>query len=291
MFEKIIDKFKPPRKLEEPERGLFTSFVAGAVAGLVVDVTLFPLDTLKTRLQSQYGFWKSGGFKGIYKGVGPTAVGSAPCAALFFVTYNEIKNNIQPLVKSNEEFIVQMFAAAAGEAVSCAVRVPTEIIKQRRQACIGGGTAWFITKEILKQRGVFGMYQGFWTTILRDVPYAVIQFPLWELFKTQLRHRHRKEPSPIEGAICGAVAGSVAGALTTPLDVIKTRIMLSVECSTSSRKVSSQVSVRKIVKNIYKQAGVFGFFAGFAPRVLWIFLGGGVFFGVYEEMCVLIDEK
>lgn len=52
---------------------------AGATAGLVVDVTLFPLDTLKTRLQSQYGFWRSGGFYGVYKGIGPTAVGSAPC--------------------------------------------------------------------------------------------------------------------------------------------------------------------------------------------------------------------
>ena len=55
------------------------TFQAGAAAGLIVDVALFPLDTLKTRLQSQYGFWKSGGFKGVYKGIGPTAVGSAPC--------------------------------------------------------------------------------------------------------------------------------------------------------------------------------------------------------------------
>lgn len=39
---------------------------------------LFPLDTLKTRLQSQAGFWKSGGFSGIYRGIGPAFVGSAP---------------------------------------------------------------------------------------------------------------------------------------------------------------------------------------------------------------------
>lgn len=39
-------------------------------------MALYPLDTLKTRLQSQYGFWNSGGFKGIYKGIGPTSIGS-----------------------------------------------------------------------------------------------------------------------------------------------------------------------------------------------------------------------
>jgi len=51
---------------------------AGSAAGTSVDVTLFPLDTLKTRLQSAKGFWASGGFSGIYRGLGPAFVGSAP---------------------------------------------------------------------------------------------------------------------------------------------------------------------------------------------------------------------
>lgn len=49
-------------------------FQGGAVAGMSVDIALFPLDTLKTRLQSQHGFRKSGGFSGIYRGVGPTGL-------------------------------------------------------------------------------------------------------------------------------------------------------------------------------------------------------------------------
>ena len=48
------------------------------MAGLVVDMTLFPVDTIKTRLQSQQRFWKAGGFMNLYKGVGPAAIGSAP---------------------------------------------------------------------------------------------------------------------------------------------------------------------------------------------------------------------
>ena len=51
---------------------------AGGVAGTTVDVVLFPLDTLKTRLQSSRGFWKAGGFSRIYSGILPAAVGSAP---------------------------------------------------------------------------------------------------------------------------------------------------------------------------------------------------------------------
>ena len=39
---------------------------------------LFPLDTIKTRLQSPLGFVKSGGFRGIYSGLSTAALGSAP---------------------------------------------------------------------------------------------------------------------------------------------------------------------------------------------------------------------
>jgi solute carrier family 25 S-adenosylmethionine transporter 26 len=38
----------------------------------------FPLDTIKTRVQSSAGFWASGGFKGVYRGVGSVGFGSAP---------------------------------------------------------------------------------------------------------------------------------------------------------------------------------------------------------------------
>lgn len=46
---------------------------------------LFPIDTLKTRLQSEKGFIKSGGFKRLYNGLGPAAVGSVPTGKLHIV--------------------------------------------------------------------------------------------------------------------------------------------------------------------------------------------------------------
>ena len=69
------------------EPSFMTALVAGGMAGTSVDVALFPIDTLKTRLQSPQGFQKAGGFQGIYNGLGAAAAGSAPGAALFFSTY------------------------------------------------------------------------------------------------------------------------------------------------------------------------------------------------------------
>lgn len=106
----------------------------GGTAGLFVDVVLFPLDTLKTRLQAADGFKKSGGFKGVYRGLGPQAIGGVPQAAFFFLTYESIKSYAEKKRVSSEKMpFVYMFGASVAEVVACLVRVPMEVVKQRRQ--------------------------------------------------------------------------------------------------------------------------------------------------------------
>lgn len=58
-----------------------SSLLAGGLAGTAVDTLFFPIDTLKTRAQSQAGFFPSGGFAGVYRGLGSAVVGSAPGGA------------------------------------------------------------------------------------------------------------------------------------------------------------------------------------------------------------------
>ena len=63
---------------------------AGAFAGVAVDVLLFPIDTIKTRLQAPGGFFANGGWRGIYKGIGSVSAGSAPSGkCVFGYSYNK----------------------------------------------------------------------------------------------------------------------------------------------------------------------------------------------------------
>ncbi|GAA6082207.1 S-adenosylmethionine mitochondrial carrier protein isoform X1 [Tachysurus ichikawai] len=82
---------------------------------MCVDLTLFPLDTIKTRLQSQQGFHKAGGFRGIYAGVPSAAVGSFPNAAAFFVTYESTKSVLSDCFSSRMAPVTHMLAASLGE--------------------------------------------------------------------------------------------------------------------------------------------------------------------------------
>jgi solute carrier family 25 S-adenosylmethionine transporter 26 len=87
---------------------------SGGAAGTCVDLVLFPLDTLKTRLQSQKGFLKSGGFRGIYNGLSSAVVGSAPTAAVFFIVYEKTKVQLE---NKMSPFLSHMTAANLGEIV------------------------------------------------------------------------------------------------------------------------------------------------------------------------------
>lgn len=42
------------------------------------------METVKTRLQSKQGFIKSGGFKKLYRGLGPAIAGSAPTGNIIY---------------------------------------------------------------------------------------------------------------------------------------------------------------------------------------------------------------
>ncbi|TDZ32746.1 putative mitochondrial carrier [Colletotrichum sidae] len=276
-----------------------TALLAGALAGTTVDLSLFPLDTLKTRLQSSAGFFPSGGFTGIYRGIGSALVGSAPGAAFFFCTYEASKSVIAARLASSSSSekpvwadpLSHMLAASLGEIAACAVRVPTEVVKQRAQAGQHGGSSAAALRSILSQYSSVGfagvwreMYRGWGITVLREVPFTVIQFPLWERLKRWGRERkqHKNwrldapqtdyEVSAVESALYGSVAGAAAAGITTPLDVLKTRVMLSQE----------KEKVGDILRGIYRDHGIRPFFAGIGPRVMWISIGGAIFLGSYQ---------
>nr|XP_020835031.1 mitochondrial glutamate carrier 1 isoform X2 [Phascolarctos cinereus] len=85
-------------------------------------------------------------------------------------------------------------------------------------------TATQLTRELLRSKGIAGLYKGLGATLLRDVPFSIVYFPLFANLN-QLGHSEPGARSPFYVSfLAGCVAGSTAAVAVNPCDVVKTRL-------------------------------------------------------------------
>ncbi|KAI7733901.1 hypothetical protein M8C21_031928 [Ambrosia artemisiifolia] len=225
-------------------RVLLDGAIAGAAAGVVVESTLYPLDTIKTRLQAVRGGGKIV-LKGLYSGLLGNLAGVLPASAIFIGVYEPTKQKLLKSCPENFSALAHLTAGAVGGAASSIIRVPTEVVKQRMQTG-HFASAPDAVRLIVAKEGFKGLFAA------------------------------KRELSDPENAVIGAFAGAITGAVTTPLDVIKTRLM--VQGSGNQYR-----SISHCVGTILKEEGPSAFLKGIGPRVMWIGIGGSIFFGVLER--------
>lgn len=192
---------------------------------------------------------------------------------MFFFSYECLKRAIGA---DRQNPLTLSISSSISEVIACTVRVPVEVIKQRMQVGIYKEmNVVTVFYKIMKTEGGFGLYRGFTATIQREIPFAAFQFPIYEGLKKRFAGEDRARM-----ALCGSVAGGTTALLTTPLDVLKTRTMLNIK--------NSEVPT---LKKLWQEGRIRSLFAGAVPRVIWVSLGGFVFFGVYEKIIQLSDNK
>eukprot|EP00747_Dinoflagellata_sp_TGD_P170521 gnl/TRDRNA2_/TRDRNA2_202299_c0_seq1.p1 gnl/TRDRNA2_/TRDRNA2_202299_c0~~gnl/TRDRNA2_/TRDRNA2_202299_c0_seq1.p1 ORF type:complete len:272 (+),score=23.11 gnl/TRDRNA2_/TRDRNA2_202299_c0_seq1:96-911(+) len=249
------------------------SFVAGLIAGVSVDVPLHPIDTVKTRLQAQVGFRASGGYRNLWSGLSAMLATSVPGSALFFVVYDRVHHTAVSS-GAREGPWLDAVAAASADTCACVARVPCEVVKQRMQASVSRQTLMGAMRGVAAG-GFRGFYAGFGATVGREVPFALIQMPLFESLK-RASHDSGLSVSPgIDGMMCGSISGMVAGAATTPLDAIKTQIMLT-------EQHSERPGLGVALLNAHRKGGLRDLFRGVLPRTVYCGIGGALWLGAFE---------
>lgn len=241
---------------------------------MAVEVALFPLDCLKTRLQSGLGFFRAGGCRNLYRGVGVTAAGAIPTSAIFFCSYELAKEHLGSLI----------FASVLGELAACGLRVPIDLAKQRLQAGLATSFVGVVRGLMVMPGSV--LFTSFRVTAARDIFHSGLQYPMYEYLKLAVASRvgcSRVEDLPTwQAATCGSAAGAVSAVLTTPLDLLKTRLNLRVEESPTGPCRPSAAAAVDEMRLVWRCSGARGFFAGASCRAAWMGLGGFVFLGSFE---------
>lgn len=260
---------------------LLDGIIAGGAAGVVVETILYPIDTIKTRLQAARGGSKIQ-LKGLYSGLAGNLVGVLPASAVFVGIYEPTKQKLLKAFPENLSALAHLTAGAIGGAASSLIRVPTEVVKQRMQTG-QFASAPDAVRLIIAKEGFKGLYAGYSSFLLRDLPFDAIQFCIYEQLRIGYKIAARRELNDPENAVIGAFAGAITGAITTPLDVLKTRLMVQGSGSQYNGLISC-------AKAIVREEGPAALLKGIGPRVLWIGIGGSIFFGVLEKSKQLLSQ-
>ena len=261
-------KAAPP---EQPtvSREVLSGLAGGAAQRITKDVVLYPIDTVKVRLQTVQGRQLSRRvFVDPYAGVLAPLVVGVPAAALFF----GVKDGLGELAAEQgltDPFLVEAVTVCLANAPYWLARAPIELIKTRQQ--LANNTMekpWAVAQSIVDNEGLAGLWTGFQESYWHAVPADVLKFSVYRTLKERYGSN-----SIVRKALLGSCASAVALSATTPLDVAKTRSM--------ERGAASEDIIRRLGA-ILDTEGVGALYAGLGPRVARAAVSGGLQFGSYE---------
>ena len=259
----------------------FARFAGSGIAGFC-ELTLFhPVDTIAKRLMNNNGdFSKGNRSKILFQKAadqGPlqkyrSLFGGFGYGALYKVSQRIYKFGGQPVLNDFLQKTVfkptdggelskksKFFSNAISGAMMGAGEVmllPFDVMKIKSQTNPEVRKMGFA--GLVKQEGLSGLYAGAGFTAARNVIGSFMLFGVNSYVKCTLAPKEGEKPTFVQLAI-SSTAGSVSSILVAcPLDVVKTRIQSGSHAGLSGTT---------IIRNMYTQEGIGGFFKGAVPKV------------------------
>ncbi|KAI0641965.1 mitochondrial carrier [Trametes meyenii] len=264
-----------------PNAGLGVNMAAGALAGITEHAVMFPVDSIKTRMQvfatSPAAVYtgvgnaftrisSTEGMRALWRGVSSVIMGAGPAHAVHFGAYELVKEMAGGNVEgASNQWIATSLAGASATIASDALMNPFDVIKQRMQLHKSEfRSAIVCARTVYRTEGLSAFYVSYPTTLTMTVPFTAVQFTVYEQLKALLNPSGAY--SPATHMLAGGLSGAVAGAVTTPLDVAKT--ILQTRGTSADPEIRHCRGLAHAFRIIWQRDGLKGFARGLAPRVL-----------------------
>lgn len=160
---------------------------------------------------------------------------------------------------------------------SCLVLAPAEVIKQNAQMLTSSKSTSLVALREVSRHSARRLFTGYTALVARNLPFTALQFPLFEALRTHLGKDAKEKGLMRTGwtsGVSAGTAGALAAWITTPSDVVKTRMMLAAS--------GEREGVGIVLRKIYAEKGVGGFFRGGVFRSVWTAVGSGLYLGTYD---------
>lgn len=281
-----------------PHAPVTIHMTAGAVAGVLEHTVMYPVDSVKTRMQSlqpdpnaQYRsvyealkrIIRTEGIFRPFRGLNITMLGAGPAHALYFACYEQVKRPLSDVIQNGRNsHVANGVAGSVATVLHDAVMNPAEVVKQRMQMYNSPYRGlWDCVRTVTRNEGVGAFYRSYSTQLTMNIPFQAVHFITYELMQEQLNPGRLYHPGT--HIVSGAAAGAVSAAVTTPLDVCKTLLNTQENVALSSMKISGHLSgMANTFRTVYKLGGMSAFFKGAQARVIYQMPSTAIAWSVYE---------
>ncbi|XP_058060638.1 probable mitochondrial glutathione transporter SLC25A40 isoform X2 [Anopheles bellator] len=215
------------------------------------------------------------GVRSLWSGLGPTLVLALPTTVIYFVAYEQFRIRLKELHQSRKgkdaelPFWLPLTAGGSARVLAVTIVNPLELIRTKMQSeRLSYSEVGQAFRSMLRVQGVLGMWNGFFPTILRDVPFSAIYWTTYETYKKQL---NVTQPTFSVSFVGGAISGGVAAFLTVPFDVVKTHQQIAFGerfLYPQNGAKSATVSTFAMMRRIFEASGIRGLFTGLTPRLV-----------------------
>jgi len=275
------------------------NMLAGALAGISEHAVMFPVDSIKTRMQVYSAspaavytgignaftrISSTEGMRALWRGVASVIAGAGPAHAVYFGTY-EIVKDMTGGNREGHQFLSTSVAGASATITSELFMTPFDVIKQRMQMHNSQHRmVWSCARTVYRTEGAGAFFISYPTTLIMSVPFTAAQFTTYEYLKKKLNPS--EVYSPVTHVIAGGLAGGIAAALTTPLDVAKT--LLQTRGNSQVAEIRNAKGMVDAFRIIWQRDGLRGFSRGLTPRVLTFMPSNALCWLSYEFFKVAI---
>ncbi|XP_032085197.1 mitoferrin-1 isoform X1 [Thamnophis elegans] len=285
---------------------LYTHMTAGAVAGILEHTVMYPVDSVKTRMQSlqpdpkaQYrsvfealrkivrteGLWRP------LRGINVTVIGAGPAHALYFACYEKMKRTLSDIIQhGGNSHLANGMAGSMATLLHDGVMNPAEVVKQRMQMYNSPHkTVMECIRTVHRTEGLGAFYRSYSTQLTMNIPFQAIHFITYEFMQEQINPQRQYHPR--SHIVSGAVAGAVAAAATTPLDVCKTLLNTQENLVLSSVNSGHLSGMANAFRTVYQLGGVTGYFKGVQARVIYQMPSTAIAWSVYEFFKYILTKR
>ncbi|KAL8217472.1 hypothetical protein R6Q57_020845 [Mikania cordata] len=192
---------------EKGDIGTSGRLLAGGMAGAVAQTAIYPMDLVKTRLQTfvtgsgkvpslgklSKDIWVLEGPQAFYRGIIPSLFGIIPYAGIDLAAYETLKEMSRTYILEDSEPgpLVQLGCGTVSGALGATFVYPLQVVRTRMQAQTPGGSTTYtgmfdVFIKTYRKEGARGFYKGLVPNILKVVPAASITYLVYETMKTTL---------------------------------------------------------------------------------------------------------